>query len=126
MTDGTRTILAIAVGGALGSVLRFGVAQVFVGRGPGGIVVGTLAVNLVGSAALTFLMARHEHGIVPATLYAGLTTGLLGGFTTYSTFNGEVVRHLVTGHADRALAYVLATVLSCLAGGAVGWSFGQR
>jgi CrcB protein len=112
--------LAVAGGSALGGVLRFGVARWLEQRMPGGIPLATWLVNVLGSAALCWLAARQLRLPLSPPLYAGLTTGVLGGFTTYSTFNGELVRKLLDGRTGEAALYLGATVAACLAGGLCG------
>lgn len=121
-----KLVLAVAAGSALGGVLRHGVSVALAGRAPGGVVLGTLAVNVAGSFALAWLLARQTHVPLPALAWAALTTGVLGGFTTYSTFNGEVVRHFAAGNAAMAGRHLLATVATCLLAGGAGWLLGQR
>ena len=86
--------LAVGVGSGVGGLLRFAVARSLVERTPWGIPVATWLVNVLGSAALCWLAVRQERSPADLRLYLGLTTGVLGGFTTYSTFNGELVRKL--------------------------------
>ena len=121
-----KVALAVAAGSALGGVLRHAVGVVLAGRAPGGIVVATLAVNAVGSFVLAWLLARQVHAPLPGLAWAALTTGVLGGFTTYSTFNGEVVRHFAAGDVAAAGRYLAATVAGCLVAGSAGWLLGQR
>jgi CrcB protein len=82
---------------------------------------GTLAINALGSFALGAIMhvALATTWIAP-TLRVALTTGVMGGFTTYSTFNYETLELLRTGSPALAAANVAATVLVCLAAGASG------
>jgi fluoride exporter len=114
-------LLLIALGGAVGASLRYGVG-VGVSRLAGvGFPFGTLAANLLGSFLLGLLMeAAPERPIagVPAKLVLG--TGLLGGFTTYSSFNLETLRLAEQGQVGRAALYVGVTGVACLLAGAAG------
>jgi CrcB protein len=77
---------------------------------------GTLAVNLLGSFLLGGLMfAGVQAAAIPPTLGLALTTGVMGGFTTYSSFSYETLRYLQNGAWGMALVNVGATVLGCLA-----------
>ena len=111
--------LLIAVGGAVGSLLRYlvhGSVQRWVNPLDDGAVfpLGTLTVNVLGCLAIGMLTGlfsgpwplREEYRI-------GLTVGLLGGFTTFSTFGLESFGLVNQGNLRLALAYVLA---SCLLG----------
>ena len=111
--------LHVALGGAIGSVLR---SQL--GRGMthwlGGQVVtafpwATLTVNLLGSFAMGLLagfLARHGQGGEPWRLLLGV--GLLGGFTTFSAFSLELMVLVERGQAAQAFIYAAVSVLAGL------------
>jgi CrcB protein len=87
---------------------------------------GTLAVNVLGS----FLIAAILHvalttDALSPTLRLTLTTGVLGGFTTYSTFNWETIRHLREGAWALAALNVGATLVLCLLAGLLGLATGR-
>ena len=114
--------LAVAAGGALGAVLRY-----HVGRWVQPAVafpVGTLVVNVSGCLAfglLTGLMrGRSAEG-----LQLFVFTGVLGGYTTFSTFGHETVS-LLRVAPMRAGLYVVASVVAGLVGVAVGLWVGER
>jgi CrcB protein len=80
-----------------------------------------LLVNVVGSLLLGALMhAAHTAKVLPEgwLLFAG--TGIMGGFTTYSTFNWETLQLAQRGAYGQALLYVGTTLVVCLAAGALG------
>ena len=108
--------MLIAAGGACGAVLRFGisssVAAVF---GPG-FPFGTLVVNVLGSLLISILYVfLTERVMGGAGMRALLVVGLLGAFTTFSTFSIETLQLIENGEAARALANVFANVVLCLA-----------
>jgi CrcB protein len=113
----------IALGGALGTVARYeldGWVQTRMGTA---FPFGTLVVNVVGSFLLVFLMhvgLRTE--LLPPTLRVALATGVLGGFTTYSTFNYETLRFFQNGAVALGALNLAATVLGCLSAGLLGWA----
>jgi CrcB protein len=116
--------LAVAIGGALGSVMRFGLSTwvaSFAGRA---FPYGTLAVNILGCLAMGMLMVWLAER--DATLRLGLTVGLLGGFTTFSAFSAETLTLMSQGAWDRALAYVLASVVLCLGAAWAGASLARQ
>jgi fluoride exporter len=79
----------------------------------------TLLVNVIGSFLLGFLMQASLASLSPdARLILG--TGLLGGFTTYSTFNYDMLAMLRGNSWGIAALYGTATLLGCLAAGALG------
>lgn len=112
-------LLWIAAGGALGAVLRYllaGWAQRLVS---GTFPVGTLAVNVVGCLLIGVLAARLvESSMVPEHIRLALLIGVLGGFTTFSTYAWETVSLIHDGQFVHAAANVL---ISNLAGLAAAW-----
>ena len=108
--------IAIAVGGALGALLRFwtsvGVAQVFGREFP----YGTLLVNVLGSLAMGFLYVFFlERSALEPEWRALVLVGFLGAFTTFSTFSIETLNLLEQGAVVRAAVYVLVSVIGCVA-----------
>lgn len=108
-------LVPVALGGAAGAVLRW-LLELALPAGAGWPW-ATLLANVLGSAALAWLVVhddRHQH---PRWLRPGVGTGLLGGFTTFSTYAVQVA---VMGGADPALAlaYLVATPLLCVAAAA--------
>jgi CrcB protein len=107
-------LLWIAIGGAAGTVARYGVGvatERFMATWP----VGTLIVNIVGSFFLGLFTFGLRTPPFDPELRAALTIGLCGGFTTFSTFSYETVVLAENGGMARALAYVgLSVGLSVL------------
>ena len=118
--DGRRegdlsTLLAVALGGALGSVLRYGVSAALLRPDFDWFPWGTLTVNVTGSLALGFL-ARYfgpPHG--SDTLFLALTVGLCGGYTTFSTFTLDMLTMVERGAAGRAALYAILSVAAAYA-----------
>lgn len=115
-----RDLLWIALGGALGAPLRALVTAWMAGTALGRPL-GTLTVNLLGSVALG-LVAGHlvrvpEGGALLRSLVA---VGLLGSFTTFSSFAVELIQLAQERSLGAACAYGAATLVTCLAGAALG------
>ncbi len=117
---GTRYLL-VALGGAAGSMARYwvgGLAPRLFGEA---FPYGTLVVNLVGSFLISLVMGVALNStLVPVNLRVFLTTGIIGGFTTYSAFNYETLALLqqrlwLTGGLN-----LLVTFFGCLLAGALG------
>jgi fluoride exporter len=89
--------LLVGVGGAIGSVLRFLTSLAAAQWLGADFPYGTLIVNLVGSFVIGFV---HEIGgealMIPDDMRLFITTGMMGGLTTYSTFSYETVRLMET------------------------------
>ena len=103
-------VLAVAVGGALGSGLRWAVSSSLPWRPPG-FPWATLAVNVVGCLAIGALLAwLLRLAGQPRWLRPFLATGVLGGFTTFSAFAVETVRLVDVGAWPSALLYVVVSL----------------
>ena len=126
-----QAILAVAAGGALGAVARWGVSLA-VARGLanhptwGGFPLGTVLVNVLGAFALAWLVSAGEaRGLGSPGLRLFLGTGLLGALTTFSTFGLDAHGLITQGRAGQGLLYLGGTLV--LAGVAVvaGWAAGR-
>jgi CrcB protein len=114
-------IAAIAGGGAVGAVLRYWVSNWVYALSGRGFPYGTLAVNVLGSLVMGFLFVwLLERLSNDLTLRAFLLIGLLGAFTTFSTFSVETLNLIESGQLARALVNVLLSVVLCLAAAALG------
>ncbi len=113
--------LLVCAGGALGSGARYLVGS-WAGQAWGtGFPWGTLAVNLVGSFLIGVIMVLGlETGAVSTELRIFLAVGIMGGFTTYSSFNHETLVLAERGQWGLAAAYVGVTVLGGWVAGLLG------
>lgn len=119
-----QRFLIVCGAGALGSGARYLVALWIGSRA---FPYATLAVNLVGSFAIALVLELSIRiAGFPPNLRLALTTGFLGGLTTYSSFNYESTALLESGQALRSLVYIGVTVLGCLATGALGLLLARR
>ena len=119
--------LWVAVGGAVGSVARYGVGQLLSHYWGDRLPWGTLTVNIVGSLMAGLIWAWSQRGGVVNTIhiapaYAFGMIGFCGGFTTFSAFSREVFVMLQSGHHSPALFYMLISV----AVGILGFWLGFR
>lgn len=122
-----RNVLLVAVGGALGSVLRWGVSGVVQRWSSGPFPWGTLAVNLAGSLAIGLVGGLAlERALIPPPTRLFVIVGLLGGFTTYSAFSFETLALLRDGQWTSALGYVLGSVAGGLAAAFAGHALAMR
>jgi CrcB protein len=87
---------------------------------------GTLAVNLIGSFLIGLIMhVGLASTLISPTARLFLTTGVMGGLTTYSTFNYETLQLGAEGDLGLAVLNVLVTVLACLVAGWLGLAVGR-
>ncbi len=120
-------LLCIALGGGIGSVLRYLVAWM-AARFTDDFPLGTLLVNVTGAALLGFLFAATRRGplLIDETLYVALTIGLLGGFTTFSTFANETLSFA----SEREWGFFAVNLLLnnglALVAAWIGWRLAQR
>ena len=110
-----KALIFIAMGGAIGAVLRYGASlgvYSFMGRG---FPYGTLFVNVTGSLLMGLLgvMMLERFNIGPEWR-AAVLVGVLGSFTTFSTFSIETLNLLEQGDVMRAVTNIVLSVLVCL------------
>ena len=110
--------LLVCLGGALGSGARYATSLWAAAAIGTAFPFGTLIVNVGGSFLLGFLM--HICTRLSPELRLALTTGVMGGFTTYSTFNYETTQYFREGAWAVGAVNVAATVIGCLAAGLLG------
>ena len=119
-------VTLVALGGAIGSVARYGVgslaAQLFGAAFP----YGTLVVNLTGSFLISIIMHVALAGTaISLEMRIFLTTGIMGGFTTYSSFNYETLALINQRAYGLAGLNVAATVVGCFLTGVLGLAAGR-
>ncbi len=118
--------LWICLGGAAGTGARYLLSGWLLRAAGPGFPWGTLAVNVIGSFLLGLLMQISlATDLLSPTLRLALTVGVLGGFTTYSSFNFETLQYLLRNEWLAAFAYMAATLLVCLTAGALGLLCGR-
>ncbi len=110
-----RVLAVIAAGGALGAGARYGAALLWP-TAAGSFPWTTLGVNAVGCLVIgIFLVTLTEAWTAPAWLRPFFGTGVLGGFTTFSTYCVDIERLVSGGRSGLALGYLAATVVAALA-----------
>lgn len=110
-------VLYVAIGGALGAALRYGVSVRMNQLGRPGYV-GTWLVNMLGSLVLGLLVGLHPDPLVALLIGTGFT----GGLTTFSTFAVELVR---LKYAIQRISYIISSLLFGWVFAWLGWALAQ-
>lgn len=123
-----KTALLVALGGAIGSVLRWMSASWAQSHFPGSpFPWGTLGVNVAGSFAIGVLLTLAlERAWIGPDARMFLVAGVLGGFTTFSAFSWESLQLLRDGHWPAAAGYVLGSVVLGLGAAFAGHALAVR
>jgi CrcB protein len=119
-------VLLVCLGSALGGGLRYVVSLMALRWLGPGFPFGTLIVNVTGSFLIGAIMhvALTSAAISPLVRLF-LTTGIMGGLTTYSTFNYETLEFLRNGSPGIGSINVVVTILTCLGAGVLGLAAGR-
>jgi CrcB protein len=115
------TTLFVAVGGLMGAMGRYGLTRLTLHHES--LLWTTAAVNISGSFLLGLLMATDWFS---RDLREGIGVGVLGGFTTFSTFSAQTVLEVDAGEPRRAVAYLALSVVGGLAAATIGYVLGRR
>lgn len=116
-----RDLLAVAAGGAIGASTRYLVAQAFITRGQTVVPWHTMLVNVTGAFLLGVVMTLSlERGTLSEPWLLFLGVGVLGGYTTFSTFSVETLDLLREGMYAQAAGYSLGSLALGIAAAALG------
>ncbi|MGW7269149.1 fluoride efflux transporter CrcB [Streptomyces sp. NPDC054864] len=108
-------VAVVAVGGAIGASARYGASLIWP-TAPGTFPTTTLLVNVIGCAVMgVFMVIVTEVRTPHRLLRPFFGTGVLGGFTTFSTYAVDIERLVESGNAGTGLAYLGLTLLAALA-----------
>jgi CrcB protein len=113
--------ILVALGGALGAVVRYALSLQIIARVGAEFPFHTLIINVTGSFAIGVLLVLFtERAVVDPAWRLLLVVGFLGGYTTFSSYTFETLQLVETGEPLAALAYVLSSNLLGLAAALVG------
>ena len=122
-----KTLLFIAVGGSIGAVLRYGASLGVVSIMGRGFPYGTLFVNVAGSLLIGLLsVIMLDRFNVGPEWRAAIFVGVLGSFTTFSTFSLETLNLLEQGELIAAITNVLLSIVVCLVAVWLGVVLGRQ
>jgi len=114
------TLVYVALGGAVGALARYGLGGWVQARAGLSFPLGTLVVNVLGCVLIGFGIRYMEAARFPPETRALLAIGVLGAFTTFSTFSYETLALMEDGAWFRAGLYVVGSVVLGLTGAWVG------
>ncbi|MBS4217640.1 fluoride efflux transporter CrcB [Bacillus sp. FJAT-49711] len=107
--------LAVGIGGIIGSLLRFFINSIHFGFSEHLLPFDTLFVNLIGSYLLGLLTGLHSRfPKIPSYIQISIGTGLIGSFTTFSTFSTEIVQLMIDQHYLQVIIYFLVSFIGGL------------
>ena len=115
------TTALVAIGGLVGVLGRYGITRLTLHTDA--LLWSTVGINVAGSFLLGLLAAENWFS---RDVREGIGVGLLGGFTTFSTFSVQVVLEADGGKPGKAALYVLASVVGGIAAAAAGYALGRR
>lgn len=112
----------VALGGAIGAALRYGLGEWVTNDS---FPYATLSVNLIGSFLLGVLAVGLAQNVLSANMALLLGTGVLGAFTTMSTFSVETVEMFDQGQGSSAMLYIALTMVLGPLLALLGWKLGE-
>ena len=118
-------LFLVAVGGGVGAALRFLLDGVLKPKGRG-FPLGTLVINVSGSLVLGLLTGLGQAGAIPLPALAVLGTGMMGGYTTFSTASVETVQLLRSGKTRLAVLNGLGMLVVSVGAAALGLLIGRN
>jgi len=114
------TVLLVAAGGVIGVLARYGLGTAVSADALPWV---TVAINIAGSFLLGVVTGLGAS--IATEVRTAVSIGLLGGFTTFSTFSVDVVRQLDAGDGLKAVLYVAASLIGGVAAAAAGYYAGR-
>jgi fluoride exporter len=117
----------VGIGGIIGALLRYWIGISFAPLTPGAFPLGTFIINMTGSFFLAWLTSvASQSKALPQWLVTGIGTGVIGAFTTFSTFSVETA-HLIQGsYYKTAIIYCLLSLLGGWVLALLGYTVGKR
>lgn len=126
MTPTLMQMLAVAVGGAIGGMARFWLSGIVARRFGETFPWGTLVVNVSGAATIGglagILLAPDTHAVNHVPAWSGLVVGILGSYTTVSTFSLETLALVRANEPGQAVRNIVASLVLCLSAAALGYA----
>lgn len=114
-------ILYVGIGGGIGAILRYEISKHSANLINCGIPIGTLLVNIIGGLIIGIIMQLSiSTNSISNNMRLFLTTGIMGGLTTFSTFSYETVSYIQQGEVINGITNILLNVILSLTAAALG------
>ena len=120
--------IAVALGGAIGSIARFWLTGVMTALTGPRFPWGTLLINILGSFIIGLVAGitlAPERIAMHPDIRIFLMTGVCGGFTTFSAFSLQTLELMQTGDVIPAMGYAIGSVILCVVATYGGWALGR-
>lgn len=106
-----KIIIAVGIGSCIGGILRYLLTQLIQNKFLSTFPYGTLSVNIIGCFLIGLVFGFSERSYISMEWRLFLVTGLLGGFTTFSSFSNETIALIRDGQNWLALSYIASSVI---------------
>lgn len=126
MSSFLQSIILVSVGGAFGASFRYVLYIVIHLYLPKTFPYGILFVNITGCFLISLVHFASDNAKMAEIFRLFLATGVLGGFTTYSTFNYDMLMAFSKGHFLSATLNLVSTLIGCLIGGFLGLELSKK
>ncbi|HUR31580.1 MAG TPA: fluoride efflux transporter CrcB [Saprospiraceae bacterium] len=110
-----KILLIIGIGSFFGGMFRYLLSLFMISKWPGNFPIGTLIVNITGCLLIGILLGINSKINLSTELKLFLSTGLLGGFTTFSAFSVETITLMRNGQTGNAILYISCSIILGLA-----------
>lgn len=121
-----QNMMLVFIGGGIGAAVRYWLSGLVYDKFGSGFPYGTMVVNVLGCLLIGLLMTgMQERFFVQPSLRIFITIGILGGFTTFSSFSYETVLLLRDGELFTATINVIGAVFTCLVATWIGMQLGK-
>ena len=106
-----KIVIAVGIGSCIGGILRYLLSQLIQAKFLSTFPFGTLSVNIIGCFLIGLVFGFSERSYISMEWRLFLVTGLLGGFTTFSSFSNETIALIRDGQNWLALSYIASSVI---------------
>lgn len=114
-------MIIIGIGGGIGAICRYALGNFISNKFKTSFPFGTFVINIIGSFILGLTNHFYLEKSISTTLWLFIGVGILGGFTTFSTFGYEAIQLLLTKKYKTALSYIILSTIISIIGAYIGF-----